>query len=648
MSTASPSTTLQSFLRGSSLTLEDVTTLLNLMQDAAVVCTTKQGQIVAANQAFLQWTAFSELGVMGKPVGDLASGLDLNAAEAEGIEVRRARRAATSVNARLFPLGRGRMWTVVVFEESKARQNALNWDPREIYTWALSLLRQLDCENFSHCLEQALGNIQSVLPASHVCIYEANSQFPRLIKTHSCEASEVFPAEISTADLLRLTGLSVWRPGKRVSGEIHRAARIAGLDYVVTMPLGLEGGIFGLFVAAGMEETQMDALQAMVEFIAGLLSLSLQLNTLLANLRSEQERSLGQNLIRGAVFDNIQEGVVVISPDLTIQGINPSAEMMLGYADWEVWQQPVENILIGPEGLIRALQDAVERGVPTLNLGVVSVHRRDGLTIPAHIQTFPVQRDEDVTAVLVVMTDVSEHEETRIRTQQLEHRAMLGDITAIFAHEVRNPLNNISMGTQVLAARLASDDPNQDVIQRIQGDCGRLEHLMESVLSSTRSIESSFKRVDVQALLQRILDRWQPRFSRVNVRSFFQAAQDVPDVFGDSRSLEQVFTNLISNAVEVMGRGNGGTLAIHVQPSDAIPNRKQVEITVSDNGPGIPEDLQGRLFEPFVSHNPRGTGLGLAITKRIVTAHRGSIQVNSFPGGTVFTVLLPAMEEDGE
>mgnify|MGYP000885203444 FL=1 len=648
MSTASPSTTLQSFLRGSSLTLEDVTTLLNLMQDAAVVCTTKQGQIVAANQAFLKWTAFSELEVIGKLVSDLAGGLDLNTAEAEEIEVRRARRAAAIMNARLFPLGRGRMWTVVVFEESKARQNALNWDPREIYTWALSLLRQLDCENFSHCLEQALGNIQSVLPASHVCIYEANSQFPRLIKTHSCEASEVFPAEISTADLLRLTGLSVWRPGKRVSGEIHRAARIAGLDYVVTMPLGLEGGIFGLFVAAGMEETQMDALQAMVEFIAGLLSLSLQLNTLLANLRSEQERSLGQNLIRGAVFDNIQEGVVVISPDLTIQGINPSAEMMLGYADWEVWQQPVENILIGPEGLIRALQDAVERGVPTLNLGVVSVHRRDGLTIPAHIQTFPVQRDEDVTAVLVVMTDVSEHEETRIRTQQLEHRAMLGDITAIFAHEVRNPLNNISMGTQVLAARLASDDPNQDVIQRIQGDCGRLEHLMESVLSSTRSIESSFKRVDVQALLQRILDRWQPRFSRVNVRSFFQAAQDVPDVFGDSRSLEQVFTNLISNAVEVMGRGNGGTLAIHVQPSDAIPNRKQVEITVSDNGPGIPEDLQGRLFEPFVSHNPRGTGLGLAITKRIVTAHRGSIQVNSFPGGTVFTVLLPAMEEDGE
>ncbi len=648
MSVTSPSTTLQSLLRGSSLTLEDVTTLLGLMQGAAVVCTTKQGEIVAANPAFLQWTAFSELEVMGKSVGELAGGLDLNVAEAEGIELRRARRAAASVNARLFPLGRGRMWTVVVFEESKARQNALEWNPREIYTWALSLLQQLDCGHFSHCLDQALSSIQSVLPASHVCIYEASSQLPRLIKTHSCEESEVFPAEISTADLLRLTGLVVWRPGKRVSGEIHRAARIAGLDYVVTMPLGLEGGIFGLFVAAGMEETQMDALQAMVEFIADLLSLSLQMNALLTNLRSEQERSLKQNLIRGAVYDNIQEGVVIISPDLTIQGINPSAEMMLGYADWEVWQQPVENILIGPEGLIQALQNAVERGVPTLNLGVVSVHRRDGLTFPAHIQTFPVQRDEEVTAVLVVMTDVSEHEETRIRTQQLEHRAMLGDITAIFAHEVRNPLNNISMGTQVLAARLAADDPNQDVIQRIQGDCGRLEHLMESVLSSTRSIESSFKRVDVQALLQRILDRWQPRFSRVNVRSFFQAAQDVPDVFGDSRSLEQVFTNLISNAVEVMGKGNGGTLAIHVQPSYAIPNRKQVEITVSDNGPGIPEDLQSRLFEPFVSHNPRGTGLGLAITKRIVTAHRGSIQVNSFPGGTVFTVLLPAMEEGGE
>jgi two-component system, NtrC family, sensor histidine kinase AtoS len=111
---------------------------------------------------------------------------------------------------------------------------------------------------------------------------------------------------------------------------------------------------------------------------------------------------------------------------------------------------------------------------------------------------------------------------------------------------------------------------------------------------------------------------------------------------GDARSLEQVFTNLISNAVEAMSK-NGGTLAIRIAASDLIANRPQVEITVSDSGPGIPEEIRERLFEPFVTTKTRGNGLGLAITKRIVTAHQGTIQVNSFPGGTVFHVYLPAV-----
>jgi signal transduction histidine kinase len=73
-----------------------------------------------------------------------------------------------------------------------------------------------------------------------------------------------------------------------------------------------------------------------------------------------------------------------------------------------------------------------------------------------------------------------------------------------------------------------------------------------------------------------------------------------------------------------------------------------VEITVSDNGPGIPDDMKERIFEPFVSTSQKGTGLGLAITKEIVTAHKGSIKVNSFPGGTNFIVSIPAINGDSK
>jgi signal transduction histidine kinase len=94
-----------------------------------------------------------------------------------------------------------------------------------------------------------------------------------------------------------------------------------------------------------------------------------------------------------------------------------------------------------------------------------------------------------------------------------------------------------------------------------------------------------------------------------------------------------------------MTKQGGGTLALKLSPINTIPNLSQVEITVTDDGPGIPDDLKEHIFEPFISNKPRGTGLGLAISKQIVTAHHGSIQVNTFPGGTVFQVVLPAYIE---
>ena len=243
------------------------------------------------------------------------------------------------------------------------------------------------------------------------------------------------------------------------------------------------------------------------------------------------------------------------------------------------------------------------------------------------------------------MTDISEHEESKAVTQQLEHRAVLGDYTAAFAHDVRNPINNISTGLQLLAATIAEDDPNQDVINRMQGDCTRLNHLMESFLAFSRPMELKFELFEVEPFLKRIIDRWQPRMARVNVKSMLHVDEKVTRIIGDPRSLENVFTNLISNALEAMA-DTGDTLAIKAIRVQVINGHPAVEISVSDNGPGIPGDIKARIFEPFVTTRKMGTGLGLAITKQIVNAHKGSIKVDSFPGGTVFTVQLPA--DNGE
>jgi len=409
---------------------------------------------------------------------------------------------------------------------------------------------------------------------------------------------------------------------------------------VASTALGQPGALFGLLVVGNTAHEPPEWLPSWLEILGAQVDIAVQHFFLRANLDQEIEKHARLLTTYNSVFENSQEGIVVLSPDLKIQEMNPSAEWMLGYANWEAQGEAVESILIGPERLAPAL-DAALQGVPTHNIGNVALHRRNGQSFPAHMQTIPVQRDGELVAVIIFLSDVSAQEEIHERTQQLEHRAILGDVTAVFAHEVRNPINNISSGLQLMSTRLEPEDNRQEIIARMEADCTRLNHLMESVLAFSRPMEPKFAPLDLAMLLQRILDRWRPRLSRVNVEPFFQVEENLPQISGDMRALEQVFTNLISNAVEAMA-ANGGTLAVRIGRFDSggqvLP---QLEVTVTDSGPGIPDEVLDRMFEAFVTNKTHGTGLGLAITKRIVTAHHGTILVNSFPGGTVFYVRLP-------
>ena len=244
-----------------------------------------------------------------------------------------------------------------------------------------------------------------------------------------------------------------------------------------------------------------------------------------------------------------------------------------------------------------------------------------------------------------MVRDLSAHEESEVRNQQLEQRALLGEVTAIFAHEVRNPINNISTGLQLMAINLPSDDPNQEVIGRLLDDCNRLTHLMQSVLTFSRPPENKFQQVELADLIPTLLERWRPRLARLKVNHEFKCSTEDTTVVGDPRALEQVFSNLIGNAVEAM-KVTGGSLCIHIRPSHLEGGRQHIKVNVIDDGPGIPPDLIDRIFEPFVTTNRNGTGLGLSIAKRIVSAHKGTISVSSVPGGTVFQVIFPLSQKN--
>jgi two-component system, NtrC family, sensor histidine kinase AtoS len=615
--------------------------LFQLFPGAGLLLDAVREQVVTANSTYLQLTAFALTEVCGRGLREVVGNLPFHPLTAEDslpVLLERRNRPAVVSTMQVRAIDPAGQWLALFFQpEEDPRKNLAN-RMDSILTALVELNRWPDDEMPMQILERAMGVIRELLNADAVALYRVNSQDSFVWKSVEAGEKELLPENIPASDFLKLENTIIWKPGRRVQTELHRDARVKNLAYLASTRTSQNG----LLVIAERRHEPADPLAMLLD------ALGRQISAILDHLAREgelrQRDALNNreiNILR-AVSESTQEGILILAPDQTVSQMNPAAEWMLGYADWEVKGQPVENILIGPERLGPGLAMAAQ-GISTHNLGIVSLHRRNGQVFPAQIQIIPVQNEGETQAVIVFFSDASENIEIRNRTQQLEQRAVLGEVTAVFAHEVRNPINNISTGLQLLSSKLSPEDPSQENINRLLNDCVRLNHLMESVLNFSRQTEHKFEAVNLETFLQRLLDRWRPRMAKVNVVPFFQIEPGTPAVMGDPRSLEQVFTNLISNAVDAMSK-QGGTLAVRVAPFQVLPARPQVEVTVSDNGPGIPDEVRGRIFEPFVTTKPQGTGLGLAITKRIVTAHHGSITVNSFPGGTVFHVLLSAAQ----
>lgn len=624
----------------------EVNSILELIQQPVLLVDRKKGLIWGANEAFAHLSNMDRKYLIGLKVVSIFSGIEekvLPVVENEDAMLLRKKQESLPVALRAKGIdGNQQLFLLLVEVEPEQDQQLEKF--RKLFTQTIVKLSELNLDlDFDKAIQTIAGSIINVFDASALAIYQADSASPRLNRVAEAGEADIFPDTISSTNLIRLSKMVVWQRGKRLATEIHQAGHDRGMNFVGSVPLGQPGRLFGLLAVAGRENPD-ERLENMLDIFGAQITRYIECFLLAENLRKESESLKRSMLSFQAIMENSQEGVLVLDSSMNVLAMNPAAEWMLGYADQEVRGQKVDSILIGADGLVPALA-AAAKGMPTHNLGNVSLHRRDGHLFPAHIQTIPVGADDEITALVVLVVDISQDEEIRTRSQQLEQRAILGEVTAVFAHEVRNPINNIYTGLQLLASTLPEDDPNQDNLVRLQNDCVRLNHLMESVLNFSRNTQYKFEKVELEPLLRRLLDRWYPRFAKVKVNYFIQQEKDTPPAKADPRALEQVFTNLISNATDAMSK-SGGTLAVRIAPKNDLPNRSQIVVTISDNGPGIPDEIRERIFEPFVTTKSNGTGLGLAITKRILTAHHGSIKANSFPGGTMVEVTLMAYNGD--
>jgi PAS domain S-box-containing protein len=517
-------------------------------------------------------------------------------------------------------------------EVEKDRQRQL-WDG--LQTLAVALLEN----GIEDALILALEACFVLTGSSAVAIYQAFGDKPALNRTYIIGANHLLPEDTPANDLAALQKPTLWTPGRRTEIELHRHARTNKVSYIASAPIGQVNASVGLIVAVSHHSEPTEEILEVLNFVGVLITSIIQEHTLLAHLQNtikEHNSSLTEHeLITGF----IQNGIVILRKDLSIRDMNSFAEDTLGYTCKEVQGQSIDKILISADNIKTRIVDALGNNNPS-QIDSTRLYRRNGQAFLANIQILPITETDGLSGVIIILRDLSEQEEYHTLNQQLEQRAMLGEVTASFAHEVRNPINNISTGLQLLAVSLPEDDINQEHVKRIKGDCDRLAALIKSSLTIVRPMDFKMKPVDIGSLIKFILDRLQARLVRANIQHNIQVEDDVPRVHGDFSALEHVFQNLIENAMQAMTLG-GGTLSVKISLFQREGESKYVEINISDTGIGIPEEIRERIFEPFFTTKDDGTGLGLAIVKRIITAHKGVINMESIPGATVFQVRLP-------
>ena len=500
-------------------------------------------------------------------------------------------------------------------------------------------------DNLFSALTRALAAARNLSGADVLVVYrlvEKETLIPQLVSDGD---SQLLPNYLNVQDMVYLNHAMLWEAGKHPVCQLYRAARTAGIHYLASAPVGQKNAVSGLVVLGCLNTTPPESILEITRLLATAIDTTIQNETRLANLRNDLQQLTSRARTLANIAERVQEGVMRLSPALMIRSLNPRMEQILGYTSREVAGQLVEQILIGHESLHAALSQA-QKGEPIFNLGDVEFYRRDGEAFLAFLRIFPVLSGDRVEEILVFIQDLSESELVRTHTQELENRALLGELTAVFAHEVRNPINNISTGLQLMTMNLKPDDPNQGSITRMQQDCDRLEELLRSVLAFAKPTEYEMEKLDLPLLLRLLLERLWPRMVERHVQCDLRVEPGCPPVLGNLRALEQVFSNLINNALQAMSETGSGSLALKVQPLQVEEGVESVEVSVADNGPGIPKEFQERIFQPFYTTKRDGTGLGLSLSQRIITAHKGNIQFSSFPGGTIFTVRLPAAKAE--
>lgn len=348
------------------------------------------------------------------------------------------------------------------------------------------------------------------------------------------------------------------------------------------------------------------------------------------------ERALRSSEARGrAIIETAVDAIILIDARGGIEAFNPAAERLFQYRAEEVIGQNVSILMPEPytsehDHYLRRYQMTGKRHI----IGVgreVTARRKDGSTFPGHLSVAEMSIDGE-TKFTGIVRDLTERVKLEMKLREESGLVKIGELAAVLAHEIKNPLAAVGGAIQVLGEKL-TDPEDREIIDEIMRRLDGLTSMMGDLLLYSRPPKPRLGVVDLTELVHGLVaffkmdPSWRGADSRVEGKA--------PTIIADSELVKVALQNLLINGLQAMaGRG---ALTVRLTVSNDAAH-----IDVSDSGPGISPEAEAKLFTPFFTTKSRGTGLGLATVRRIAEAHGGDIRVlSSSPSGTTMRFSIP-------